>query len=241
MVNVLVGLVTSFIGGGFVWLWERAKRARVLRRKADFFGLVPGETCFIVIGNKHNARGVADHKEIRAMIEVATLAGQLGCDVDTEAGDDFRGSNGDRTEFCVGGPLGDANPRTGGHLAAHVPGFSILPYGPGADSVTFVIGGHRYPWLKNEVEYAVVAKFTPPEATRPVLVVCGQSALANQAAIHFLKRDHRQVAESLDSVDRFCVLIKVAGIGTYGFQGASLERDVTDAAFTRPDVTNAGT
>ncbi|MFE9646343.1 hypothetical protein ACFYO0_19995 [Streptomyces sp. NPDC006365] len=224
--------MTSLIGGGFVWLWERGKRARVLRRKADFFGLVPGETCFIVIGNKHNARGVATHKEIRAMIEVATLAGQLGCDVATESSDDFRGSNDDRTEFCIGGPLGEANLRAGGHLAAHLPGVRILPYGQSPESVAFVVGGRRYLFRKNEVEYALVAKFTPPQATRPVVLVCGQSSLANQAAIHFLKRNHRQVADALDSIDRFCVLIKVANIGTYGFQGASLERDMTGSAFT---------
>ncbi|MGP4012747.1 hypothetical protein [Streptomyces sp. 4N124] len=229
---MLVGLVTSLIGGGCVWLWERGKRARVLRRKADFFGLVPGETCFIVIGNKHDARGVATHKEIRAMIELATLAGQLGCGVATESADDFRGSNDDRTEFCIGGPLGEANLRTGGHLAAHVPGVSILPYGPGPESVAFVVGGRRYLFRKSEVEYALVAKFMPPQATRPVVLVCGQSSLANQAAIHFLKRNHRQVADTIDSVDRYCLLIKVADIGTYGFQGASLERDVTGDAFT---------
>ncbi|MCX4902883.1 hypothetical protein [Streptomyces sp. NBC_00878] len=226
--------MTSLIGGGFVWLWERGKRARRLRGKADFFGLVPGESCFIVIGNKHNARGVAPHQEIRAMIEIATLAGQLGCDVDTESSDDFRGSNDDRTEFCVGGPLGDANLRTGGHLAAHLPGVSILPHGPGPDSVAFVVGGRRYPFRRNEVEYALVAKFVPPQASRPVVLICGQSSLANQAAIHFLKRNHRQLTDTLESVDRYCVLVKIADIGTYGFQGTSLERDVTGEAFTAP-------
>ncbi|MFC8661829.1 hypothetical protein [Streptomyces sp. NPDC057199] len=231
---MLVGLVTSLIGGGFVWLWERGRRTGRLRRKADFFGLVPGETCFIVIGNKHNTRGLTTHKEIRAMIEVATLAGQLGCDVATESSDDFRGINDDRTEFCIGGPLGEANLRTGGHLAAHLPGVSILPYGQGPESMAFDVGGGRYPYRKNEVEYALVAKFRPPQASRPVMLVCGQSSLANQAAIHFLRRNYRQVADTLDAVDRYCLLIKISDIGTYGFQGASLEADVTADAFTAP-------
>jgi hypothetical protein len=217
-----------------VWLWERGKRSRVLRRKADFFGVVPGETCLVVIGNKHNAQGVAPHKDIRAIIEVATLASQLGSDVVTVTGDDFRGSNDARTEFCIGGPLGDANVRTGGHLSAHLPGVTILPYGPGPDSVAFVVGGDRYLWDKGNVEHAFVAKFTPPEASRPVFLVCGQSSMANQAAIHYLKRNHREVAASLASTDRFCILIKISGIGTYGFEGATFERDATDEAFTRP-------
>ncbi|MGW1781768.1 hypothetical protein ACWCQQ_21870 [Streptomyces sp. NPDC002143] len=234
VVNVLVGLVTSLIGGGFVWLWERGKRSRVLQRKADFFGLVPRETCFIVIGNKYNAREVATHKEIRAMIEVATLAGQLGCDVATESSDEFRGSNDNRTEFCIGGPLGEANLRTRGHLAAHLRGVSILPHSTGPESAAFVVGGRRYLFQHDEVEYALVAKFTPPEATRPVVLICGQSSLANQAAIHYLKRHHRQVADSLDSTDRYCLMLKVADIGTYGFQGTSFERDVTRDAFAAP-------
>ncbi len=234
VVNVLVGLATSFIGGACVWLWERGKRSRLLRRKADFFGVVPGETCLVVIGNKHNRRDVATHKDIRAIIEVATLASQLGSDVVTESSNDFRGSNDNRTEFCIGGPLGDANVRTGGHLATHLPGFTILPWGPGPESVAFIVGGERYLWDKGNVEHALVAKFTPPQASRPVFLVCGQSSLANQAAIHYLKRDHRDVAASLSSTDRFCLIIKLAGIGTYGFQNATLERDVTDTAFTRP-------
>ncbi|MFG2133744.1 hypothetical protein ACGFNV_39115 [Streptomyces sp. NPDC048751] len=232
MVNVLVGLATSFIGGACVWLWERGKRSRVLRRKADFFGVVPGETCLVVIGSKHNAPGVTPHKDLRAIIEVATLASQLGSDVHTESGNDFRGSNDARTEFCIGGPLGDANIRAGGHLAAHLPGVTILPYGPGPESVGYVVGGERYLWDKGNVEHALVAKFTPPEASRPVFLVCGQSSLANQAAIHYLKRNHREIAASLASTDRFCLLIKLDRISTYGFQGATFERDVTTEAFT---------
>ncbi|MGW1562647.1 hypothetical protein ACWCQ1_40010 [Streptomyces sp. NPDC002144] len=231
VVNVLVGLVTSLVGGAFVWLWERGKRRRTLWRTAKFFGMVPGESCLIVIGNKHHVPGVAPHKEIRALIEVATLASHVGCDVVTESSDDFRGSNDDKTEFCIGGPMGDANVRTGGHLRAHVPGVTILPYGTGPDSVAFVVGGQRYGFDRGDVEYAVVAKFRPPESTRPVFLVCGHTSLTNQAAIHFLKRNHREVAASLGTVDRFCVVIKVSDIATYGFQRASFERDVTAEAF----------
>lgn len=233
IVNVLVGLATSLIGGACVWLWERGKRSRVVRRKADFFGVVPGETCVIVIGNKYNLPDATNRKDVRAIIEVATLASQLGSDVVTESSNDFRGSNDARTEFCIGGPLGDANVRTGGHLAAHLPGVTILPYSEGPESGAFVVGGQRYLFEKDSLEFTLVAKFTPPEATRPVFLICGHSSLANQAAIHYLKRHHRDVARSLESLDRFCILIKVPAIGTYGFQAAALERDITREAFTR--------
>lgn len=231
MLNVLVGLVTSLIGGAFVWLWERGKNARLLRRRADFFGLVPGETCLVVIGNKYNVKRAATHKDVRAIIEVATLASQVGCDVATESSDDFRGSNDGRTEYCIGGPLGGANVRTGGHLAAHLPGVAVVPYGPGSDSAAIVVGEHRYLFEHDHVEHTLVAKFTPPEATRPVVLICGQSSLANQAAIHYLKRNYREVADRLTSTERFCIMIKVSEIGTYGHQRADFERDVTREAF----------
>lgn len=230
LANIALGLATSLVGGGFVWVWERAKRTRRLNRKAAFFGVRPGETCLIVLGNKHNAPGTAQYADIRAVMEIAMLVGELGCAVEVETGD-FRGGNGDRTEFCVGGPIGGANLRTGGHLATHLPGVTIHPYGAGPDSVAITVGGERYPFDHDNEEYALVAKFAPQESSRPVLLVCGQSPVANQAAIHFLRREHPRIAQTLDSPDRYCLLIKVSGIGTYAHHHATLERDVTAAAF----------
>ncbi|MFH8706745.1 hypothetical protein [Streptomyces rubrogriseus] len=234
IVNVLVGLVTSLIGGACVWLWERGQRSRTLRRKADFFGVVSGEPCLIVIGNKRNLPNATAGMDVRALIEVAALASQLGSDVVMESSNEFRGSNDARTEFCIAGPLGGANTRTGGHLAAHLPGVAILPYGEGSESAAFVVDGQRCLFEHNSQEYTLVAKFTPATAIRPVFLVCGQSSLANQAAIHFLKRNYRNVARFLDSVERFCLLIKVSDIPTYGFQAAVLERDITREAFASP-------
>ncbi|MFG1809250.1 hypothetical protein [Streptomyces sp. NPDC049040] len=213
-----------------MWLWERGKRTRVVNKKADFFGVRPGETCLIVLAEKHNAPGSSQRGDVRATVELAMLAGELGCDVLLESGA-FRGSNGARTEFCVGGPLGGANVRTGGHLAAHLPGVTIHPFGSGPDSVAIAVGGERYRYDHDHQEYALVAKFTPAESSRPVVLVCGQSSLANQAAIHFLRREYASVAEGLESVDRFCLLIRISDIGTYAFHRTTLERDVTQAAF----------
>lgn len=230
MVNIAVGLTTSLIGGVAVWVWERSKRTRILHKKARFFGVIPGGECLIVMGNKYNMPGSTSHKEVRAMIEVATLVSELECQVSVEAGDEFRESNDSRTEFCIGGPL--SNIRTSGHLAAHIPGFSVRPYSMERDSVAFIIDDRAYRFDHGNQEYALVAKFTPPESTRPVFLICGQSSTTNQAAIYFLKREHRNLARSISSVDKFCILIKVSSIGTYGFHRASLERDVSSVAFT---------
>ncbi|WP_323379426.1 hypothetical protein [Streptomyces durbertensis] len=223
--------MTSLLGGGFVWLWERAKHSRAENRRAAFFGVRPGENCLIVVGNKYNSPGTAHQRDVRAVVELTLLAGELGCGVSVETGD-FRGGNGDRTEFCVGGPLGGSNLRTGGHLAAHLPGVVIHPYnGTHPDSVAYEVGGEKFLFDRGHQEYAVVAKFTPAESVAPVFLVAGQSSMANLAAIHFLRREYRQVARQLSSVERFCVLVKVSDIGTYAFHRATLERDVTAAAF----------
>ncbi|RNF98410.1 hypothetical protein EEJ42_36260 [Streptomyces botrytidirepellens] len=230
LANIALGLVTSLLGGGFVWLWERGKRTRALNRKAGFFGVRPGETCLVVLPNKHNAPRAVHHRDVRAVVELAMLAGELGCQVSVASGS-FRGSNGDRTEFCVGGPLGDANVRAGGHLAAHLPGVTIHPYSDRPEAVAFSVGGEQYLFDQGNEEYALVAKFTPQESSRPVVLVCGQSALANQAAIHFLRREYARVVREIASEDRYCLLIKISDILTYEFHRAVLERDVSAAAF----------
>ncbi|MFJ3894495.1 hypothetical protein [Streptomyces sp. NPDC090083] len=232
MVNIAVGLVTSVISGGCVWLWQRGKHARALRRKEIFFGIVPGGECLIVMNDKYDRPGSAAHRDVRAMVEVATLASELGCQVSLESSKDFHASNAGRTEFCIGGPWSGSNPRTGGHLAAHVPGVAWHPFDSGPDSNAIVVGGDLFRWDRGNEEYALVAKFTPPESACPVFLVCGQSSLANQAAVHFLKRTHPELAKAVPSIDRFCILVRVSSIATYGFQRTGLERDVTATAFT---------
>src|SRR6516225_8751279 len=119
LANIAIGLVTSVIGGGAVWLWQRARNVRTLRRKERFFGIEPGGTCLIVMNNKYNMPGSTHHNDVHAMIEIATLASSIGSAVLIESCNDFQGVNGNRTEFCIGGPA--SNPRTAAHVAAHLP------------------------------------------------------------------------------------------------------------------------
>jgi hypothetical protein len=230
--NIVIGLATSVLSGGSVWLWQHAKNARLLRRRAAFFGLEPGGQCLIIMNNKAGLAGSAHHDDVQAMIEVATLASGVGSSVSLESCDEFRGSNADRTEFCIGGPTGGSNPRTGGHLASCLPGVTLCGYHPRRrDSMAIVVGDQSFHRDRGNDEYALAAKFTPPGSSRPVILISGQTAITNRAAIGFLKREYRGLAKTLASTDRFCVVIRARSIGTYGHQAAELAADVTSAAF----------
>jgi hypothetical protein len=48
------------------------------------------------------------HDDVHAMIEVAALAHEAGCPISVLPADDLRENNGDRTEFCIGGPMSNS-------------------------------------------------------------------------------------------------------------------------------------
>jgi hypothetical protein len=122
MVNIVIGLVTSLLSGASVWLWQHARSARVLRRKAAFFGIGPGERCLLILSRHHRTSRAMAHRDIRALLDVVGLVEELGGEVAVEVADEFAGTNGDRTEFCIGGPAGDVNRRSAAYLARHLPG-----------------------------------------------------------------------------------------------------------------------
>ncbi|RKS75081.1 hypothetical protein BZB76_3609 [Actinomadura pelletieri DSM 43383] len=231
LLNVLIGLVTSILSGGGVWLLNRVKQARRLQRKAVFFGLEGGAPCVVVMNDKASGPGSTAHDDVHALVEIAMLGRELGSPVDIRKAREFHESNGTRTEFCVGGPEGGSNPRTGGHLAAHLPGVTLTPFTSDEDRLAFVVDGETFRCARGQQERALVAKFRPTPGSRPVFIICGHTSLANRAAVHFLKSHDNELAASVESVEQFCLIIKVDAIPTYGFQAATLERDVTRAAF----------
>ena len=230
LLNIVIGLVTCIISGGSVWLWQQGRNLRVLRRKTAFFGLKPGSVCLIVMANRPENPGMSSHDDVHALVEVGALAAEMGCLVSVRSPQEFRESNGDRTEFCIGGP--DSNSRARGHLASYLPGISFRPYSPSRrDSIAIIAGGERFLRAPGDREYALVAKFTPQGSSSPVILICGQTAVTNRAAIAFLKNEYREVAKMITSTESFCIMIRVAAISTYGHQGASFERDVSATAF----------
>lgn len=229
--NIVIGLLTSALSGSAVWLWERGRNTQLSRGRSRFFGTRPGETCVIVMNNQWDRPGTTSHHDVQAMIEIAVLIREMNCAVSVKSSDQFREGNDACVEFCVGGPENGSNVRTAGHLAHNLPGVTIRPFSETPDSLTIAVGGESFPWARGNQEYVLVAKFLPPAASKPVILICGQSALTNHAAAVFLRSSHRRLTRVLETTDRFCVVLRVEAIPTYGFHGTVLARDVTDAAF----------
>jgi hypothetical protein len=239
--NILIGLITSVVSATAVWLWQRAARARYVRRRGAFFSLGRGATCLIIMNNKWNMPGSTEQNDVTAMVEVATLATELGAKVVIKSCSDFKESNGDRTEYCIGGP--ESNPRTAWYLASCLPRVTANPYIPSRpDSVDFVIGDQRFPYEPGKREHALAVKFLPPGGRRPVVLICGQTSITNIAAIHLLKRDYRALGKTLTSTEQFCVVVRVTAPEVYGYEMADVAADVSDAAFgvLSAEVTTTG-
>ncbi|MEU9736027.1 hypothetical protein [Streptomyces sp. NPDC048002] len=231
--DVVLGLIASFLSGLAVWLWHRGKQSRDFRVRTRVVGARPGDTCLLVMNNVHDAPGSTQHHDVQALIEAAVLAHGLDCETEVVNSDDFHGSNGDRPEFCIGGPRG-SNVRSAGHLAENVPGVVFHAYHHPDHPLAIEAGGETYLWNRGADEYALIAKFTCPGGNRPVLLICGQSALGNHAAAYFLRRSYREIAATVAATERFCLLVRIPSIATYGFHGVRLERDLTSVAFTSP-------
>jgi hypothetical protein len=231
LANIALGLATSVIGGTVVWLWQRLAARRSRRAREAFFGLDRATSCLIVFNNAAGRRGAMHHNDVHAMIEVATLAAETGSPVAVESCNDFQGLNGNRTEFCLGGPGGGSNPRTGAHLAAHLPGVSA--HADSSRPLTYEIAGRLYHCSPGTEEYALVAKFTPPGSARPVFLICGQTALTNRAAVSYLKREYRTLARTLPDAARFALMLQITASDTFGHEAVALTADVTAPAFTR--------
>jgi hypothetical protein len=142
LLNIVIGLVTSVLSGGAVLIWRHVTEAHIQRRKAAFFGLSPGGMCLIVLPDHWRHPGSTSHNDVHAMIEVATLAHEVGCPISVLSTDGVREFSEDRTEFCIGGPT--SNPRTASHLASHLPGVSYRPYRLEPDPGAIIVGGMKF-------------------------------------------------------------------------------------------------
>lgn len=236
MLNIVLGVVTSAVSAALGWSGRRVLTRRRLGRKQRFFGLPSGSECVLVVnqhaGASRNQTYVARH-DVFALLELAALIKECGANADILAHDTARQGFGQRTEFCVGGPV--SNQRTAAHLAALLPGVTVdVSREPGPGRGAFTIGGETYRMEQDEVEYVLLARITPGEGGRPVFLASGQRAITNQAAVRHLARHHRGLARKHGVNGVFCLLLKVVNSKAYGPDVVEVVADLTREARTAP-------
>ncbi|MCI0386702.1 hypothetical protein [Streptomyces sp. CNQ085] len=113
------GITTSLGWFGRAFLWRRA-----LRREQRFFGLPEHSECLLVVGHKAAAEeGAVSRDDVFALLELSALVKECGANARVLSHENVRQGFGERTEFCVGGPV--ANRRTAAHLHSLLPGVRI--------------------------------------------------------------------------------------------------------------------
>jgi hypothetical protein len=230
--NFVVGIVTSIFTAVAVWLWQKLRKSRILNRKASFFGMVPGERCLAVMNHNPKISDAAmSHSDIQALVEVVSLAQEVGVSLEAFSFDELLEPAGDTTEFCLGGP--DSNQRTKAHLENFVQGVRFHSYEPdNIDNIAIITKSEIFRYRKNESEFAVLARFYPYPNSRPVILICGQTAKSNRGAIHYLLQNYDGfLRKRYSNNQRFCLVVKLQSPLTYGYKSARLQKDLTDIAF----------
>lgn len=96
------------------------------------------------------------------------------------------------------------------------------------------VGDEAYAREPDAVEYALVAKIVRPGQERSMFLVCGQTAIANQAAAAYLVANHRRLARTHGFSGRFCLVLRVLDPTVYGAAMVEIVRDATVPAFALP-------
>jgi hypothetical protein len=220
--DLAINLLASAIAGAAVWLTQYALRRRRLQRMRAFFGLPAGAPCvFFVSRHAASPRPNSVHRsDMGALLELAVIARDCGGLPQIASFEDPPLGPGQLTEFCVGGPI--FNPRTESHLRRFLPGMVVSTLG----KHTFTVGGQSYECEPGASEYVLLARVFGPDGGRPVFLLCGQTALSNQAGARHLRAKYRQLAKAHG--DRpFSLMLRVVDTAAYGPAVVELVADVT--------------
>ncbi|MFB7916504.1 hypothetical protein [Streptomyces sp. NPDC056061] len=227
--NIVLGVMATGVSASLGWIARTWLWRRRLRRKQAFFGLPGNSECMLVVNRDSGSDGAVRRYDVFALLELSALIKDCSAHAQLVAHDVAQGF-GERTEFCVGGPV--SNRRMAAHLQALLPGVRISTVTePGPDRNAFRIGTETYRVEKGVTEHVLLARLTFDQETRPVFLFCGQRAVNNQAATRYLARNHEKLARRYGS-GSFCLLLKVVNSGSYGPDVVELVADVTRAAQT---------
>ncbi|MCF6522911.1 hypothetical protein [Streptomyces sp. JJ36] len=240
--ELVLGVLTAGVTAALGWFLRTHLWRRRLRRTQRFFGLPPHSRCLLVVNNDPSVteRAVARH-DVYALLELSALIKDCEAQADIVAHDAAEQGFGERTEFCLGGPV--SNSRTAAHLKSLLPGVSVgTDPEPGPDRAAFTIGGETHRMEKGTSEHVLLARLTAGEngTQRPVFLFAGQTGITNQAAARYLARHHVRLARRHGHKGTFCLLLRVHNSEAYGPDMVELVADVTRAATAPPAAASGG-
>ncbi|MFJ4500348.1 hypothetical protein [Streptomyces sp. NPDC088864] len=226
--NIVLGLIATGISAALGWIARTYFWRRKLRRKQAFFGLPGNSECLLVVNRDASGEGSVHRHDVFALLELSALIKDCSAHAQILSHDIAQQGIGERTEFCVGGPV--SNRRMAAHLHSLLPGVRInTSPEPGPDRGAFQIGSERYRAEKGVSEYVLLARLSTGQEARPVFLFCGQHAITNQAASRYLARNYERLARKHGN-NTFCLLLKVVSSQAYGPDVVELVADVTRAA-----------
>lgn len=224
MWDLTINLAASAIAGTVVWLAQYALRRRKRQRMRRFFGLAGGSRCmFFVSRHASSPNPNSVHRsDMGALLELAVIARDCGSRPEIASFDDPPVGVGALTEFSVGGPT--FNPRTARHLRWLLPGVAMVGGGP--EPLNITVGERSFPREIGVYEYVLLARLFGPNGGQPIFILCGQTALSNQAAARYLRTHHQRLAR--DHADgQFCLMLRIVDPPAYGGSVVELVADVT--------------
>ncbi|MFM9370705.1 hypothetical protein [Streptomyces sp. Da 82-17] len=236
--NIVLGVIATGIATAIGWCARTYLWRRRLRRKQRFFGLPDNSECLLVVNESAGGGGWSvARRDVFALLELYALIKDCGANAEIVAHDAMRQGFGERTEFCVGGPV--SNQRMAAHLRTLLPGVQVdTSPERGPEQSAIRVGGQAYRWERGVSEHVLLARLTDgrtaPDA-RPVFLASGQHSNTNHAAVRYLARNYGKLMRKYGN-EPFCLVLKVVNPDAYGPDVVELAADVTRAAL-RPAPT----
>lgn len=234
-----IALATAVVGIAVGWLLHGSRAQRRLRRTQRFLGLPDHSECLLVVSRDASGGEAVARSDVFALLDLAALIKECGAHTQLISADIAQQGFGERTEFCIGGPV--ANRRVAAHMHSLLPGVQLdTEPEPGPDRGAFTIGGERYRLESGSVEHVLLARLTAGQDARPVFLICGQRTVTHQAAARYLARHHLRLARKHGANGNFCLLLKVVNSQAYGPDVVELVADVSRAATSPPAASGHG-
>ncbi len=211
--QLALGLGTSVISGGAVWLGQRLTISHRLRRHRRFLGL--GRVyprAHIIVGRKYGSTDSIHENDVAAALEISALLRAAGGDVVDIVPAAAPGSGApDSVEFCLSGP--GSNARTGAHLRRYLPALEV------GQRNAYVVDGHAYEWQPGVEEHVLLARICRTD--RPHLfLISGQTSVTNLAGAAYLTRNQPALWRRFGDRESFAFILKVIDTHVYGHREA---------------------